>query len=44
VTGTLSGVEMGLDACGIPHSKGGVEVAMQHLMGNRPPAASASGS
>lgn len=34
VTGTLSGVEMGLAAAGIPHRPGGVAAAMQHLQGN----------
>jgi alanine-glyoxylate transaminase / serine-glyoxylate transaminase / serine-pyruvate transaminase len=34
VTGTLSGVEMGLAAAGIPHNPGGVEVAMRFLNGN----------
>ncbi|OYU47697.1 MAG: serine--glyoxylate aminotransferase [Rhizobiales bacterium PAR1] len=34
VTGTLSGVEMGLAAAGIPHNAGGVEVAMRYLNGN----------
>lgn len=34
VTGTLSGVEMGLAAAGIPHQAGGVEVAMRYLNGN----------
>lgn len=34
VTGTLSGVEMGLAAAGIPHRPGGVEVAMRYLQGN----------
>lgn len=38
VTGTLSGVEMGLAACGIPHHPGGVGAAMQWLSGNAPPA------
>ncbi|QYK40364.1 MAG: aminotransferase class V-fold PLP-dependent enzyme [Paracoccaceae bacterium] len=37
VTGTISGVEMGLAACGIPHRPGGVEAAMQSLSGNGPP-------
>jgi alanine-glyoxylate transaminase / serine-glyoxylate transaminase / serine-pyruvate transaminase len=37
VTGTLSGVEMGLAACGIPHRPGGVAAAMQSLAGNGPP-------
>ena len=34
VTGTLSGVEMGLAVAGIPHNSGGVEVAMRYLQGN----------
>lgn len=34
VTGTLSGVEMGLAAEGIPHRAGGVQVAMEFLQGN----------
>ncbi len=34
VTGTLSGVEMGLAACGIPHRPGGVDAAMRSLTGN----------
>jgi alanine-glyoxylate transaminase / serine-glyoxylate transaminase / serine-pyruvate transaminase len=34
VTGTLSGVEMGLAACGIPHRPGGVQAAMDFLQGN----------
>jgi alanine-glyoxylate transaminase/serine-glyoxylate transaminase/serine-pyruvate transaminase len=38
VTGTLSGVEMGLAVCGIPHNSGGVEVAMRYLAGNAGPA------
>jgi len=29
--GTLAGVEMGLELTGIPHKKGGVQVAMEHL-------------
>jgi len=29
--GTLAGVEMGLDLTGIPHKKGGVQAAMEHL-------------
>lgn len=37
VTGTLSGVEMGLAACGIPHRSGGVETAMRFLNGNAAP-------
>jgi alanine-glyoxylate transaminase / serine-glyoxylate transaminase / serine-pyruvate transaminase len=35
VTGTLSGVEMGLAVAGIPHQPGGVQVAMSYLQGNR---------
>jgi alanine-glyoxylate transaminase / serine-glyoxylate transaminase / serine-pyruvate transaminase len=34
VTGTLSGVEMGLATAGIPHNPGGVQVAMNYLLGN----------
>lgn len=34
VTGTLSGVEMGLAVAGIPYRAGGVEVAMRYLQGN----------
>lgn len=34
VTGTLSGVEMGLAACKIPHQPGGVQAAMNYLNGN----------
>jgi alanine-glyoxylate transaminase/serine-glyoxylate transaminase/serine-pyruvate transaminase len=34
VTGTLSGVEIGLKARGIPHRSGGVEAAMNYLAGN----------
>jgi alanine-glyoxylate transaminase / serine-glyoxylate transaminase / serine-pyruvate transaminase len=34
VTGTLSGVEMGLAGAGIPHKPGGVEAAMRYLQGN----------
>jgi alanine-glyoxylate transaminase/serine-glyoxylate transaminase/serine-pyruvate transaminase len=34
VTGVLSGVEMGLRVCGIPHRSGGVDVAMSYLSGN----------
>jgi alanine-glyoxylate transaminase / serine-glyoxylate transaminase / serine-pyruvate transaminase len=34
LTGTLSGVEMGLRAAGIPHCSGGVQVAMDYLAGN----------
>jgi alanine-glyoxylate transaminase/serine-glyoxylate transaminase/serine-pyruvate transaminase len=38
VAGTLSGIEMGLKARGIPYRKGGVEAAMDILAGNSPPA------
>ena len=41
VAGTLSGVEMGLAARGIPHRSGGVEVALRILQGNAQPAMSA---
>ncbi len=34
VTGTLSGVEMGLAVAGIPHKPGGVQAAMSYLQGN----------
>jgi alanine-glyoxylate transaminase / serine-glyoxylate transaminase / serine-pyruvate transaminase len=40
VLGTLAGIEMGLGAVGIPHRKGGVEVAMSSLGGNLAPQAS----
>lgn len=43
VLGTLSGVEMGLKARGIPFRRGGVEAAMDVLAGNSPPAAEAAG-
>ncbi len=42
VTGTLSGVEMGLAACGVPHNPGGVDAAMRWLSGNSAPRALAS--
>lgn len=43
VTGTLSGIEMGLKARGIPHRKGGVvEAAIDVLAGNSPPVAQAA--
>jgi alanine-glyoxylate transaminase/serine-glyoxylate transaminase/serine-pyruvate transaminase len=29
--GTLAGVEMGLELAGVPHKKGGVLAAMEHL-------------
>jgi alanine-glyoxylate transaminase/serine-glyoxylate transaminase/serine-pyruvate transaminase len=38
VTGVLTGVEMGLRVCGIPHNPGGVDVAMSYLSGNAGPA------
>lgn len=34
LTGTLSGVEMGLRIAGIPHRSGGVQTAMDYLSGN----------
>src|ERR671913_456792 len=34
VAGVLSGVEMGLRVCGIPHRPGGVEAALAYLSGN----------
>jgi alanine-glyoxylate transaminase/serine-glyoxylate transaminase/serine-pyruvate transaminase len=34
VTGTLSGVEIGLKARGIPHRSGGVDAAVSYLAGN----------
>lgn len=44
VTGTLSGVEMGLAACGIPHRAGGVDAAMRSLAGNNAPGGMMKGS
>jgi alanine-glyoxylate transaminase / serine-glyoxylate transaminase / serine-pyruvate transaminase len=38
LAGTLSGVEMGLELAGVPHRKGGVQAALDHL------AATATGS
>jgi alanine-glyoxylate transaminase/serine-glyoxylate transaminase/serine-pyruvate transaminase len=35
LTGTLTGVEMGLRAAGIPHRSGGVQAAMEYLADNR---------
>jgi alanine-glyoxylate transaminase / serine-glyoxylate transaminase / serine-pyruvate transaminase len=32
LAGTLSGVEMGLELAGVPHKKGGVLAAMEHLV------------
>ena len=37
VTGVLTGVEMGLRVCGIPHKAGGVDAAMSYLAGNAGP-------
>jgi alanine-glyoxylate transaminase / serine-glyoxylate transaminase / serine-pyruvate transaminase len=34
VTGVLSGVEMGLRVCGIPHRSGGIDAAIDYLSGN----------
>ena len=31
LAGTLAGVEMGLELAGVPHKKGGVLAAMEHL-------------
>jgi alanine-glyoxylate transaminase / serine-glyoxylate transaminase / serine-pyruvate transaminase len=42
VTSTLSGVEIGLKARGIPHRSGGVEAAMSYLAGNLGPLAAAA--
>jgi len=39
ITGTLSGIEMGLRICGVPHQSGGVDVAMEFLAGNGAPIA-----
>src|SRR5215203_5406324 len=39
VTGTLSGVEMGLKVRGVPHRPGGVEAAVSYLAGNAGPRA-----
>ena len=38
--GTLSGVEMGLELAGVPHRKGGVRSAMDHLVACARPATS----
>src|SRR4051812_31198007 len=40
--GTLAGVEMGLALAGVPHQKGGVTVAMEHLAATGPRGAAAS--
>jgi alanine-glyoxylate transaminase/serine-glyoxylate transaminase/serine-pyruvate transaminase len=42
VTGTLSGVEMGLAAAGVPYRAGGVTVALTYLQGNAGPLAEAA--
>jgi alanine-glyoxylate transaminase / serine-glyoxylate transaminase / serine-pyruvate transaminase len=42
VTGTLSGVEIGLKARGIPYRAGGVDAAMAYLAGNAGPLAQAA--
>jgi len=42
VTGTLTGVEIGLKARGIPYRTGGVEAAMSYLAGNAEPLAQAA--
>jgi alanine-glyoxylate transaminase/serine-glyoxylate transaminase/serine-pyruvate transaminase len=34
LAGTLAGVEMGLEAAGVPHEKGGVQAAMDYLVGS----------
>jgi alanine-glyoxylate transaminase/serine-glyoxylate transaminase/serine-pyruvate transaminase len=34
LAGTLAGVEMGLQAAGVPHKAGGVQAAMNYLTGN----------
>ncbi|MCH8036813.1 MAG: aminotransferase class V-fold PLP-dependent enzyme, partial [Proteobacteria bacterium] len=33
LAGTLAGIEMGLEAAGVPHSKGGVQAAIDYLAG-----------
>jgi alanine-glyoxylate transaminase/serine-glyoxylate transaminase/serine-pyruvate transaminase len=42
VTGTLSGVEMGLAVAGVPYRPGGVTAAMAYLQGNAGPVAEAA--
>jgi alanine-glyoxylate transaminase/serine-glyoxylate transaminase/serine-pyruvate transaminase len=34
MAGTLSGVEMGLSIAGVPHTKGGVNAALEFLAGS----------
>ena len=36
LVGTLGGVEMGLELAGVPHKKGGTQVAMEYLMQTAP--------
>lgn len=38
LAGTLSGVEMAMARAGVPHEKGGVQAAMDHLIANGPSA------
>jgi alanine-glyoxylate transaminase/serine-glyoxylate transaminase/serine-pyruvate transaminase len=33
LAGTLAGVEMGLELAGVPHRKGGINAAMEYLVG-----------
>lgn len=35
LVGTLAGVEMGLGLAGVPHTKGGVQAAMEYLVANQ---------
>ncbi len=42
VTGVLTGIEMGMKVCGIPHKPGGVDAAMTFLTGNTGPVAQAA--
>ena len=42
IAGTLSGIEIGLRICGIPHRAGGVDVALEYMAGNGPPVAAAT--
>jgi alanine-glyoxylate transaminase/serine-glyoxylate transaminase/serine-pyruvate transaminase len=35
LAGTLSGIEMGLAVAGVPHQRGGISAALDHLAGNR---------
>ncbi len=36
LSGTLSGIEMGLSLAGVPHEKGGVAAALEYLIGSVP--------